>query len=171
MSQSRGKSRTPSPTGKAGEAKLTDLEREVIGYFAPWGEVLGVAPSVAAIYGLLYASGAPLGFDEIRAKLSMSTGSVSQGLQFLRRRELVTATRSADDRRERYEAVPSLGKFVQAQLKHEVQPRLQAGNERLERLRALTAEDPESAARIERLAGWNRRGSELLPMLLNLMGG
>lgn len=170
----------PSATAKAGAVRprspqatgsLTELEREVIGYFAPWGEVLGVAPSVAQIYGLLYASGAPLAFDEIRAKLGMSSGSVSQGLQFLRRRELVLAVKADDTRRERYAAVPSLGKFVQAQLKHEVQPMLESGDARLGRMQALTAGDPEGAARIGRLAGWNRRGRELLPMLLNLMGG
>lgn len=165
------KSRPARPRKTQAAGSLTELEREVIGYFAPWGEVLGVPPSVAAIYGLLYASGTPIEFDAIRAKLGMSTGSVSQGLLFLRRRELVTATKAGEDRRERYAAVPSLGKFVQAQLKHEVQPRLESGNARLDRLRELTAGDAEGAVRIERLAGWNRRGRELLPMLLNLMGG
>lgn len=160
----------PARTAQAGGA-LSELEREVIGYFAPWGEVLGVPPSVARIYGLLYVAGAPMTFDDIRSKLGMSTGSVSQGLRFLRKRELVSAAKAGDDRRERYEAVPSLGRFVQAQLKHEVQPRLESGDARLERLRELTAGDPAGAARIERLAGWTRRGRELLPLLLNLMGG
>jgi DNA-binding transcriptional regulator GbsR (MarR family) len=160
--------RPRSPRAKGG---LSALEREVIGYFAPWGEVLGVAPSVAQIYGLLYAAAAPLPFDEIREKLGMSQGSVSQGLKFLRERELVTVDRAPDERRERYAAVPSLGRFVQAQLKGEVLPRLESGHEKLDRLRAMVPAGSPGAERVERLAGWNRRGRELLPMLLNLMGG
>lgn len=157
----------PSRTGDG----LSALEREVIGYFAPWGEVLGVPPSVAQIYGLLYAAVEPMPFETLRDKLGMSQGSVSQGLKFLRERELLSVVKTTGEKREMYAAVPSLGRFVQAQLKGEVAPRLAAGSERLATLRGLAAGDTERTERIERLAGWNRRGSELLPMLLNLMGG
>lgn len=160
----------PSRTLRTGEV-LSALEQEVIGYFSPWGEVLGVPRSVAQIYGLLYAAAAPMPFEVIRDKLAMSQGSVSQGLKFLRERELITVARTAGEKRETYAAVPSLGRFVQAQLKGEVAPRLASGAGRLEKLRELASGDTERAERIERLAGWNRRGSELLPMLLNLVGG
>lgn len=160
----------PSRTLRPGEA-LSALEQEVIGYFSPWGEVLGVPRSVAQIYGLLYAAVEPMPFEVIRDKLVMSQGSVSQGLKFLRERELVGVVKLAGEKRETYAAVPSLGRFVQAQLKGEVAPRLASGAGRLEKLRALASGDGERTERIERLAGWNRRGSELLPMLLNLMGG
>ncbi len=150
---------------------MTAFEREVIGYFTPWGEVLGVAPSVAHIYGLLYATEEAVPFDDIREKLAMSQGSVSQGLKFLRERELVTVERSPEERRERYAAVPSLGRFVQAQLKGEVSPRLETGRAKLDRLHQLAPAGSPGAERVARLAGWNRRGRELLPMLLNLMGG
>ena len=160
----------PVRTLRTGEV-LSALEQEVIGYFSPWGEVLGVPRSVAQIYGLLYAAIEPMAFEVIRDKLAMSQGSVSQGLKFLRERELVTVVKVAGEKRETYAAVPSLGRFVQAQLKGEVAPRLAAGAARLAKLRELASGDAERAERIERLSGWNRRGSELLPMLLNLMGG
>ena len=85
---SAAKSRVARPRPTRAKGGLSPLEREVIGYFAPWGEVLGVAPSVAQIYGLLYATATPMPFDDIREKLGMSQGSVSQGLKFLREREL-----------------------------------------------------------------------------------
>lgn len=157
--------------GSASTSGLSAIEDEFVGYFVPWGEVLGVPKSVAQIYGLLFAAVEPLDFETIRTKLGVSKGSVSQGLKFLRDRELVTVERGAEARRERYAAVPSLGRFVQAQLKGEVAPRLNEGADRLERMRALAGDDEERAARVERLSGWNRRGRELLPMLLNLMGG
>lgn len=165
------KSRVARPRPTRPKDGLSALEREVIGYFTPWGEVLGVAPSVAQIYGLLYAAEEPVAFEGIREKLGMSQGSVSQGLKFLRERELVTVERAPEERRERYAAVPSLGRFVQAQLKGEVLPRLEAGQAKLARLHRLVPAGSPGAERVERLAGWNRRGRELLPVLLNLMGG
>lgn len=161
--------RRPRPA--SGTTALTEAEREIIAYFAPWGEVLGVPPSVAQIYGLLFASGVPLDAEEIRARLAASKGSVSQGLRFLRDRRLVTLAPADGGRRERFAAVVAPGLFVQTQLRDEVLPRLETGAARLQSLKAAVADDAELAARVARLDGWNRRGRELLPMLLNLLGG
>lgn len=175
-SPSVAKPRSPAvakrrPRVSTGRQRLSPAEREIIAYFAPWGEVLGVPPSVAQIYGLLFASGAPLDSEEIRARLAASKGSVSQGLRFLRERKLVVPVAAGAARRERFEAVASPGLFVQTQLRDEVLPRLDAGAARLDSLKAAVAGDAELAARVARLDGWNRRGRELLPMLLNLLGG
>lgn len=160
------------PSQKTGP-ELTTLEQELTEYFGSWGEVLGVPRSVTQIYGLLYANTAPLTFEVIAEKLGASKGSVSQGLKFLRERELIAAGKEVDGRREVYTAVASLGRFIQAQLRCEVAPRLESGARRAENLLALAREsgDAEVAARMERLAGWNRRGNELLPMLLGLVVG
>lgn len=155
----------------ASPARLTEVEAEIIGFFAPWGEILGVPPSVAQIYGLLYGSGAPMASDEIRERLGASKGSVSQGLRFLRDRSLVKLVSVEGDRRERYEAVASPGVFVQTQLRCEVLPRLEAGTARLTTLRRRVGDDAALAARVARLEGWNQRGRELLPLLLHLLGG
>lgn len=171
------KSRSPSvskrrPRASAGGSALSPAERGIIAYFAPWGEVLGVPPSVAQIYGLLFASGAPLDSEEIRVRLAASKGSVSQGLRFLRDRKLIVVAPAVGTvRRERFEAVASPGLFVQTQLRDEVLPRLEAGSARLDSLRSAVSGDPALAARVAKLDGWNRRGRELLPMLLNLLGG
>ena len=160
--------------GRAARAQsgLSAAELGIIDYFASWGEVLGVPPSVAQIYGLLFASADPLSPDEIRERLAASKGSVSPGLRFLRERALVRVVKAGSaDRAERYEAKISPGLFVQAQLRGEVAPRLESGSVKIEALKSHAAGDPALAERVARLEGWNRRGRELLPLLLNLMGG
>ena len=53
-------------------------------FFLEAADILGVPKSVAAIYGICFASPQPLGFSEIQARLDISAGSISQGLRVLR---------------------------------------------------------------------------------------
>ena len=60
------------------------FETEVVGFFVDAAEILGVPRSVAAIYGVIFASPIPLSFSDIELRVSFSKGSVSQGLRVLR---------------------------------------------------------------------------------------
>jgi DNA-binding transcriptional ArsR family regulator len=62
----------------------TEFARECIELFAEVVYALGLPKSVGQIYGLLYASPAPLSFSDIVERLDISKGSASQGLQLLR---------------------------------------------------------------------------------------
>lgn len=55
-----------------------------MGFFVDAADMLGVPKSVAAIYGICFASPEPLSFAEIEARLDISKGSISQGLRVLR---------------------------------------------------------------------------------------
>jgi len=59
-------------------------ETEMVAFFVDAAELLGVPKSVAAIYGIVFASPEPLSFSEIEERLAVSKGSVSQGLRVLR---------------------------------------------------------------------------------------
>ncbi len=56
----------------------------MVAFFVDAAELLGVPKSVAAIYGIVFASPAALSFSEIEERLAISKGSVSQGLRVLR---------------------------------------------------------------------------------------
>jgi HTH-type transcriptional regulator, glycine betaine synthesis regulator len=60
------------------------FEVEVVDFFVSAADLLGVPKSVAAIYGIVFASPEPLSFAEIEARLDISKGSISQGLRVLR---------------------------------------------------------------------------------------
>jgi DNA-binding transcriptional regulator GbsR (MarR family) len=68
--------------GRAAEAVAFD--RAIVGFFVESAGLMGVPKSLAAIYGVCFASPEPLGFSEIQARLDISAGSISQGLRVLR---------------------------------------------------------------------------------------
>jgi len=66
------------------QADVVAFEESVVAFFLEAADILGVPKSVAAIYGICFASPQPLGFSEIQARLDISAGSISQGLRVLR---------------------------------------------------------------------------------------
>lgn len=65
-------------------AGIVAFEDAVVSYFVESAEMLGVPKSVAAIYGICFASTKPLSFSEINERLEISSGSISQGLKVLK---------------------------------------------------------------------------------------
>lgn len=63
---------------------MVAFERQVVDLFVSGADLLGVPKSVAAIYGIIFASPEPLSFAEIGERLDISNGSISQGLRVLR---------------------------------------------------------------------------------------
>jgi hypothetical protein len=61
-----------------------NFDRQVVDFFVSAADLLGVPKSVAAIYGIVFASPEPLSFADIEARLDISKGSISQGLRVLR---------------------------------------------------------------------------------------
>jgi len=150
-----------------------------------------VPKSVAAIYGIIFASPRPLSFADIEARLGISKGSISQGLRVLREvgairvsesqlsdegdslsvstphnRELPTnnSARSAH-----YEPDLELRKLVARFLEMRVEQQLKAGKAKLkalaESMPELTAQDTaELERRLGKIADWHKKASGLLPI-------
>lgn len=79
-------------------ADLVAFDDAVVGYFVEAADLLGVPKSVAAIYGICFASPEPLSFSEIDERLDISSGSISQGLRVLKEvgaLKVADATRSS----------------------------------------------------------------------------
>ncbi|HVZ64209.1 MAG TPA: MarR family transcriptional regulator [Opitutaceae bacterium] len=151
-----------------------EFSRECVEFFSEAAQIFGVPPSVGQIYGLLYASPQPLSFTDIVARLGISKGSASQGLQMLRSLGAINAATHDDDRREYFEPEMSLRKLVGGVLNGRITPLVAAGPERIERLRRL-ADDGGAAKdfyldRVEQLETWRSRLKLALPVLNTLLG-
>lgn len=151
------------------ETPLSPVEREVISLFVHYAQVLNLPPSIAQIYGLLFCAEEALPFDEIVKRLSISKGSASQGLRFLRSIEAVTIISVEGDRREFYLAETRLRAIFSGLMRERVYPQLKTGRERLQQLDTLLDQTPaasgELRSRIRRLRSWDDQFQNLLPLL------
>lgn len=157
-------------------------------FFEEVVQIFGVPKSVGQIYGVLYASPIPLGFPDIVARLKISKGSASQGLQLLRslgainavevidgRSQLSNATSRSTPRASRgvsYEPELSLRRLVSGVLRERIAPMAATGADRLTRLRELAQQEGDVFCldRAKQLNTWRRRLKTVLPVLNALLG-
>jgi DNA-binding transcriptional regulator GbsR (MarR family) len=150
------------------------FEQAVIAFFVEAANILGVPKSVAAIYGVVFASPEPLCFADIEGRLDISKGSVSQGLRVLREMGALRVVTGGDDRREFYAPDMELRKLIQRWLAERLQKQLAAGGARLTALnRSIPAlERPHQATlrhRLKYLKAWHDKASKLLPVVKTLL--
>ena len=86
------------------------FEGQVVDFFVDAADLLGVPKSVAAIYGIVFASPEPLSFAEIEARLDLSKGSISQGLRVLKEVGALKEVSLASDRAEQFNQLLPLAK-------------------------------------------------------------
>ncbi len=172
---------------------IVAFEVEVVSFFVDAADLLGVPKSLAAIYGICFASPEPLGFAEIETRLDISTGSISQGLRILREvgaLKVVTGTSAPDSQlsalssqlstgnsqlstrsrqRERYEPDLGLRKVVTHFIESRLDPQLDSGRVRLQALaRQVSAGNSSSKvlkARLKALHAWHDRARAVLPVV------
>ena len=154
---------------------LTELDAEFIELFVRMAQIVGLPKSVGQIYGLIYATPAPLNLDDVTFRLGISKGSASQGLRFLRAAGAVRVVEVSGRRSDHYEAETSLRSLVSGFLKEQIDPHLESGLQRLARLRELseTVESDDRDLildRIGRLESWHHRAGTMLPFVLRFLG-
>ena len=154
---------------------LSELEREVIELFVRMADVLNLPRSVGEIYGLLFVSSAPLCLDDCRIRLNISKGSTSQGLKILRSFGAIRTVYIPGDRKDYYVAETSLRKIARGFASEQIQPHVNSGEERIERIRELMQEDGSKDAqtlreKIDLLENWQKRAGKALPLILKLIG-
>lgn len=150
-------------------ADVVHFEGETVDFFVAAADLLGVPKSVAAVYGLVFASAEPLSFTEIASRLDFSNGSVSQGLRVLKEIGAVKPAPPAADGLERYVPDLELRKLVARFLEHRLGRQLDSGLRRLEALRAAVpaadaAQTKELNRRLKSLEDWHSRARQLLPL-------
>jgi DNA-binding transcriptional regulator GbsR (MarR family) len=151
-------------------ADVAAFEAAVVDFFVDAAELLGVPKSVAAIYGIVFASPAPLSFAEIGSRLDISKGSVSQGLRVLREVGALKEVSTAADRAELFEPDLEMRLLIQRFLEQRVQKQLAGGKSRLDALarsvpELKAAEAAALRARLKQLQNWHDRARALLPVM------
>jgi len=176
---------TPGVVGQS--AEIASFERAVVEFFLEAADLLGVPKSVAAIYGIIFASPQPLSFADIEQRLAISKGSVSQGLRVLREVGAISVTGAvkamtdsnsdsvlqvktqdrAAARRDLYVPDLELRKVVSHFLEKRLSRHLEAGKVRLTALDEAVPKGPTGAVLRERmrsLKDWHRKTRALMPI-------
>ncbi len=153
---------------------LSPLEVESIGLFISFVKIFGLPKSVGELYGLLFVAPDPLPMEALMQRLNMSKGSASQGLKLLRSFGAVKTVYAAGDRRDHYCAEFDLSRFASGFIKEELQPHLDSGLHRLERIQGfidqLPPERRETAEnRLARLRHWHEKGQAMIPWVLKFL--
>lgn len=153
---------------------LNEAERVAIELMRNLADVVGLPPSVAEIYGLLFVAPHPVCMDELVERLGISQGSASQGLRVLLRLGAVESVALAGERRSFFRAETRLKVLLPAFLENQVRPRLEAWPERIAALEAAAAELDDEARevtlnRVTQLRGWMRKMRTLMPALVSLL--
>ena len=152
---------------------ISAFQRESVDLFVRLADLIGVPRSVGELYGFLFVSPAPIPMDTLSDSLQLSKGATSQGLKLLRAVGAVRVVYVPGDRRDHFVAETELRKLVDGFLREQVQPHLESGGQRLERMRKILRDIPEDHRswcedRIGRLERWQRRAGQLLPLLARI---
>ncbi len=171
------------------EADVVRFESELVTFFVDAATLLGVPKSVAAVYGIVFASPEPLSFSEISARLNFSNGSVSQALRALREigaiRKATYGGQEADDggsvesggrtsAREWFVPDLELRKLVGRFLEQRLEKQLNAGCSRLDTLKSTVPTGDKRATtelsrRLKSLSDWHTRARQLLPVARTIL--
>jgi HTH-type transcriptional regulator, glycine betaine synthesis regulator len=172
-SHPRGTSAVPDPgsglvRGQGRPADQVAFDAQVVDFFVSAADLLGVPKSVAAIYGIVFASAEPLSFAEIEARLDISKGSISQGLRILREVGALKEVSADEDRAEAFVPDLELRKLVHRFLESRMQKQLDVGKGRLSELRRSIPGGGQGRSsilrqRLKSLNDWHRKASALLP--------
>jgi DNA-binding transcriptional regulator GbsR (MarR family) len=169
--------KTPSAPDGVGEgALLAEQEKLSIDLMRNLADTVGLPPSVAEIYGLLFVAPEPLCLEDLVRKLSISQGSASQGVRLLCQLGALVPVERPRDRRTYYRAETRLKVLLPGFLQNQVLPRLESWPQRIEELEkaALQADGPAreiTLERVQQLRNWTKKTRLLLPMILKIIGG
>jgi DNA-binding transcriptional regulator GbsR (MarR family) len=156
---------------------LTEFEQRMSAVFADLLGVAGLPRSYGEIYGLLFASVQPLSFGDIREKLDLSKGSVSQGLKVLKSIGAIRLVSEPESPRDYYAPETELRQLVTSVLRETINPQLKHGSGRLAEVRAALRSEPLASpdrkllsSRCEKLEAWHKKTALLLPILGKIFG-
>lgn len=156
-----------SPTTSSAQAAI---RAEVIGFFVEALQTLGLPKSLGEIYALIFLSPEAVSMAEISEQLGISMGTTSQGLRQLRQLKAVRVVYQPGERRDYFTAETELRQLTAHILTEVMQPRIEAGRERIARATAELPHLPKATRshyqhRMAKLRHWNEASAEMLPLL------
>lgn len=150
--------------------EVVEFETAVVSYFLDAADLLGVPKSLAAIYGMCFASPEPLSPADLKQRLDISTGSISQGIRFLTGIGALTDVSPAGERLSHYAPDVELRKLILHYLEQRVEAQLDAGKNRIRTIKASLPRVGEASPkvlkdRIAYLESWHGKTRALLPLM------
>jgi DNA-binding transcriptional regulator GbsR (MarR family) len=162
------------PSSRTAAPLLSEFELESIDLFIRSVQVLGLPRSIGEIYGFLFAQARPQPMEVLIRRLSISVGSVSQGLKFLKNIGAVKGTLHPGDRREFFSAQTELRKLVVGLIKEHIQPHLDDGDARIQMMLQSSKKLPAGEravlmGRVEMLKNWRSKAHKVLPYVTRIL--
>lgn len=170
-------SRWLKPTDRP--ADVVAFEDSVVTFFVDAAGMLSVPKSVAAIYGICFASAQPLSAPDIAARLEISAGSISQGLRMLREVGALKLAKVEDFIKfptpgarnpDYYVPDVELRKLAERFIEERLEKQLKVGKARLESIKATVPESDPAAAkelksRMKYIQSWHEKTRALMPVV------
>lgn len=154
------------PNGRA--AEVVRFEESVVAFFLGSASALGVPKSLAAIYGICFASPQPLSFSDVKERLDISAGSISQGLRILKEIGALKVVTTETDKREFFTPDLELRKLVAHYLEQRLEKQLNSGGSALRDIEtgipAGNGGDKILQVRLKQLQNWHEKINGLLPL-------
>lgn len=154
-------------------AEVVAFDEQMVDFFVSAADALGVPKSVAAIYGIVFASPLPLSFADIEQRLDISKGSISQGLRVLREVGAVKEVSTAANRAELFMPDLELRKLVSRFIDNRLGKQLDAGSARLSSLNKAIpvrgTEADELKRRLKSLSDWHSKARAILPLARTIL--
>ncbi len=152
------------------EEDVAAFEAAMVGFFVNAADLMGVPKSVAAIYGICFATPEPLSFADIEQKLDLSVGSINQGVRFLCGIGALKEVFTAAERVVRFEPDMELRKLASHWLEERLQKQLKSGQSRLATIGKSVPLGTNGSAkklntRLMALQDWHDRTQSLLPIV------
>jgi len=150
------------------DAESLEFETAVVSYFLDASNLLGVPKSLALIYGSCFASPDALSPADLKQRLDLSVGSISQGIRFLTGLGALQDVSAPGDRVARYAPDIELRKLLIHFLERRVEAQLDSAKDSIRRIRDGV---PRGASRrmlqqrVASLESWHGKTRALLPLL------
>lgn len=155
---------------------LNPIESGLVAFFVDGVRLIGLPPSVGGIYGLLFASRAPLALDDFVSRLEISKGSASQGLRVLRQLGAVREVELEGSRRIYYQAETQLKRLVGGFIREEIRPHLDSGTQKSIDLHTAVEQVKDNEDRnfykvqVGQVDQWMKKARKVLPLLQKVLG-
>jgi DNA-binding transcriptional regulator GbsR (MarR family) len=151
-------------------AEVVAFEESVTEFFLEAAVLLGIPKSVATIYGICFASAEPLSFSDVRNRVDLSAGSISQGIRILREVGALKVVTAPLDRREFFTPDMELRKLILRYVEQRVEKQLSSGRGRLQAVaKSIPPGGNESGTtlrdRLNALQGWHNKARSLVPIV------
>jgi DNA-binding transcriptional regulator GbsR (MarR family) len=158
------------------KSRLSPFETELVNLFVDMARWFGAPGTLGEIYGLIFAAAEPVSFEQISAKLDMSTGSVSQGLRLLRSIGTVKTAFVPGERKHYFVVETKFRQLAADFLQSRIERYLAASEERLNRI--IESNFPQDSVgtswgtiqeRLEVLLRWHGRARQAVPLVQQML--